>query len=73
MSIKNNLKSLSIKLFFGNTYLRNGVTFGKDSFIREHSQIGGESSSLWEPIHEYIHIAAWNVLLVSPGKSFLLN
>lgn len=41
MSIKNNLKSLSIKLFFGNTYLRNGVTFGKDSFIREHSQIGG--------------------------------
>lgn len=41
MNIKNNLKSLSIKLFFGNTYLRNGVTFGKGSFIREHSQIGG--------------------------------
>lgn len=39
--IKSFIKRFLIKIYFGNSVFRKGVKFGKDSFIREHSQITG--------------------------------
>lgn len=39
--MKKFIKNMAIKCWFGNSMLRKGVTFGKDSYIREHAQIGG--------------------------------
>lgn len=42
--MKKFIKNMAIKCWFGNSMLRKGVTFGKDSYIREHAQIGGGPS-----------------------------
>lgn len=35
------LKKVILKIYFGNSFFRKGIRFGKDSFIRGHSQISG--------------------------------
>lgn len=39
--MKELIKRALLKFVFGNSLFRKGVTFGKDSYIREHAQIGG--------------------------------
>ncbi len=39
--IKKILKKIILKYYFGNSIFRNHIKFGKDSFIRGHSQISG--------------------------------
>ena len=39
--MKETLKKLAVKLFFGNSFFRKGVSFGFGSFIREHAKISG--------------------------------
>lgn len=39
--MKKLIKAIILKVFFGNSFARKGVKFGKGSYIREHAQIGG--------------------------------
>lgn len=39
--IKNWIKIISVKLYFGNSFFRKGVKFGRGAFIREHTKISG--------------------------------
>lgn len=41
MNINNMLKSLAIRVYYGNSFFRKGIHFGKGSFIRERAQICG--------------------------------
>lgn len=41
VKVKKILKKISIRLYFGNSFFRKGVTFGKCAFIREHAKISG--------------------------------
>lgn len=39
--MKKLIKKIILKVFFGNSFVRKGVKFGKGSYIREHAQICG--------------------------------
>ena len=39
--LKKIIKKFLIKLYFGNSFFRKGIKFGKGSFIREHSVVNG--------------------------------
>lgn len=39
--MKKIIKKILLKYYFGNSFFRKGIKFGKGSFIREHAQISG--------------------------------
>ena len=39
--VKNWIKAISVKLYFGNSFFRKKVKFGRGAFIREHVKISG--------------------------------
>ncbi len=54
------VKKALIKLYFGNSFFRKGVCFGKDSYIRENAQIGGGSHII---LGEHTRISPYSRLM----------